>query len=219
MTSPSAWADGPAAPRALDGAALLERAVGYTRTSLQLVTSHRLSASTPCPGWDLHALLRHMNDSLAAFTEAAAIGYVDLVPVRGAEPVADPGRLLVDRLKGRACALLAAWADHPETRTVSVSDRVLRSDVLAAAGSLEIAVHGWDVAQACGVDRPLPAALALDLLDVVPLVVGDEDRPARFAEPVDVPVHARPSTRLLAAVGRRSTVRSYSASDAQPRRR
>ena len=38
---------------------------------------------TPCRGWDLLDLLRHMDDSLAALTEAAEIGYVDLVPVRG----------------------------------------------------------------------------------------------------------------------------------------
>ncbi len=80
-------------------------------------------------------------------------------------------------LRLRACALLAAWAHHPGSGDVSVSDRELRSDLLAAAGSLEIAVHGWDVAQACGVDRPLPAALALELLDVVPLFIGDADRP------------------------------------------
>jgi hypothetical protein len=54
------------------------------------------------------------------------------------------------------------------------------------------------------VDRPLPAALAIELLDVVPLFIDAEDRPARFAEPVDIPLHARPSDRLLAAVGRRA---------------
>jgi uncharacterized protein (TIGR03086 family) len=141
-----------------------------------------------------------MNDSLAAFTDAAEIGYVDLVPVRRT----DPGAQLVDRLKGRACALVGAWARQRDG-DVGVGDRLLRSDLAAAAGSLEIAVHGWDVAQACGVDRPLPPALALDLLDVVPLLVHDDDHPRRFAERVDVPLHARPSTRLLAAVGRRAS--------------
>jgi hypothetical protein len=43
----------------------------------------------------------------------------------------------------------------------------------------------------------------LELLEVVPLFVHDADRPHRFADPVDVPLHARPSTRLLAALGRR----------------
>jgi uncharacterized protein (TIGR03086 family) len=201
MSSPPSWASsGPPDPVSgrLAGPELLERAVGYTRTSLQLVAHADLTAPTPCSRWDLLALLRHMNDALAAFTEAAAIGYVDLVPVRGT----DPGAELVERLKGRACALLAAWAHHPGPGRVAVADRELRSDLLAAAGALEIAVHGWDVARACGVDRPLPPALALELLDVVPLLVRDGDRPHRFAEPVDVPPHASPGTRLLAALGR-----------------
>ena len=202
MSTPSTWAS-PGSPDPfpgrLAGPELLERAVGYTRTSFQLVAGTDLTARTPCTGWDLLGLLRHMNDALAAFTEAAEIGYVDLVPVRGTDPAAE----LVERLKGRASALLAAWAHHPGTGQVSVADRELRSDLLAAAGSLEIAVHGWDVAQACGVDRPLPRALALELLEVVPLIVHDTDRPHRFADPVDVPPHARASTRLLAALGRR----------------
>ncbi len=197
MSSPHEWA----AP-VLDGPGLLERAVGYTRTSLQLAAFTDPTAHTPCASWDLLTLLRHMDDSLAAFTDAAEIGYVDLVPVRSDRPGPDAVRLVVDRLKGRACAVLAAWAHHPGTRNVSVANRELRSDVLAAAGALEIAVHGWDVAQACGVDRPLPAGLALELLDVVPLLVGDDDRPRRFAAPVDVPLHARPSCRVLGALGR-----------------
>ena len=185
-------------PEPVPGAELLERAVDYTRTSLLLAVSADPAARTPCEHWDLLALLRHMDDSLAAFTDAAEIGYVDLAPVIGT----DPAGLLVHRLKARACALLAAWTHHPGRGMVAVGDRELRSDLLASAGALEIAVHGWDVAQACGVQRPLPAALALDLLDLLPLLVHDADRPARFADPVDVPLHARPSTRLLGALGR-----------------
>jgi uncharacterized protein (TIGR03086 family) len=197
MPSPGEWAEPQPA-----GPALLERAVGYTRTSLQLVTPVALDASTPCAEWDLLTLLRHMDDSLAAFTDAAEIGYVDLVPVRTGETRAEAGRLVLGRLRRRACALLAAWARHPGTGTVAVSDRVLGSDLLAAAGALEVAVHGWDVARACGADRPPPPGLALALLDAVPLLVADADRPRRFADPVDVPVDARPGDRLLAALGR-----------------
>src|SRR6478609_11343417 len=123
MSSPSWWAspgspDPP--PGRLAGPELLERAVGYTRTSLQLVAGTDLTTPTPCARWDLLGLLRHMNDSLAAFTEAAEIGYVDLVPVRDDEP-----GLLVERLRGRACALVAAWSnhdlDHPAPDGIGVS--------------------------------------------------------------------------------------------------
>lgn len=206
MSSPQVGAD-LSGPRRMAGPELLERAIGYTRTSLQLAASADLAglrSPTPCAEWDLLTLLRHMDDSLGAFTDAAEIGYVDLVPVPSGESPADTALLIVDRLKRRACAALGAWAQHPGPETVTVADRELRSDLLAAAGALEIAVHGWDVAQACGVDRPLPAALALELLDVVPVLVTDADRPRRFADPVDVPPHARPGTRLLGAVGRRT---------------
>jgi uncharacterized protein (TIGR03086 family) len=189
-------------PAPLPGAELLERAVGYTRAALQLVPGADLHAPTPCVAWDLTELLRHMDDSLAAFTEAAEIGYVDLRPVR----TEDPAGVLVDRLRGRACALLAAWSAQDASGgppRVFVSPRhELRSDLLAAAGALEITAHGWDVATACGHDHPVPGLLALELLEVVPVLVQDDDRPHRFAEPVDVPLHAAPSTRLLAALGR-----------------
>jgi uncharacterized protein (TIGR03086 family) len=186
-----------------DGAALLERAVGYTRVCLQSAAAADRHACTPCDGWDLLDLLRHMDDSLAALTEAAEIGYVDLVPVRGDASEGLVERLL-DRLRARACALVAAWADPPDRLRVQVGPggATLPGDLIASAGALEIAVHGWDVAQACGVDRPLPAALALDLLDAAPALITGADRPGRFADVVDVPLHARPSTRLLALTGR-----------------
>jgi uncharacterized protein (TIGR03086 family) len=203
VSSPPEWA---APARRLDGPALLERAVGYTRGSLQLVVGTPLTTPTPCARWDLLALLRHMDDSLSALTDAAEIGYVGLVPV---EPLGAPGRAaappVVERLRARACALLSAWAARSGGQDVTVSDRRLPSDLLASAGALEIAVHGWDVARACGVDRPLPAALALDLLGVVPVLVCDADRPARFAERVDVPPGAPAGARLLAALGRRAS--------------
>ena len=202
MTSPSQWAT---VPRGLPGAELLERAVGYTRAALQLVGCVDLHAPTPCAGWDLTDLLGHMDDSLAAFTEAAEIGYVDLVPVVGNREQ-DTGLVLVERLRARACALLAAWSHHEEpaeAHHIGVSPRrELRSDLLAAAGALEIAVHGSDVARACGASRPVPAGLALELLDVVPVLVADLDRPHRFAAALDVPLHSSPSSRLLATLGR-----------------
>jgi uncharacterized protein (TIGR03086 family) len=205
VSSPRPGAAPPPAPSYVDGPALLERAVGYTRSCLRLLPGHPTGSRTPCAEWDLLALLRHMDDSLAAFTEAADIGYVDLVPVRTDGFASRTVMDIADRLRVGACAVLAAWAHHPGPGAVLVGGRPLRSDLLAAAGALEIAVHGWDVAQACGGDLPLPAALGRDLLRVLPLLVHDDDRPHRFADPVDVPPQAPPGTRLLAAVGRRAS--------------
>jgi uncharacterized protein (TIGR03086 family) len=67
---------------------------------------------------------------------------------------------------------------------------------------VEIAVHGWDVAQACGRPRPIPPQLAEELLQLAPLLVTDADRPGRFAPPVAVPAGASPGDRLVAFLGR-----------------
>ncbi|MGZ4483243.1 MAG: TIGR03086 family metal-binding protein [Nocardioidaceae bacterium] len=190
------------APPARDALALLERSVAYTRGSLHLVSRDMLRRPTPCRAWDLEALLRHMDDALSAFTDAAEIGYVDVRPVAPADPAADPAAPLVDRLRSRACALVGAWVHNPRENPVVVGDRPLARGLLAAAAATEITVHGWDVARACGADRPIPSGLAAELLEAAPLLVDAADRPHRFAGRVDVPDDAPPGDRLLGFLGR-----------------
>lgn len=182
----------------LEAPALLERAVGYTRGTLSLLAGVAPGTPTPCAGWDLIRLLRHLDDSLAAFTEAAEGGYV-----APAGPRAEAPAELAASLRDRSCRLLGAWAHEPGRSAVWVSGQWLGSSVLAATGALEVAVHGWDVARACGTDRPLPDELAAALLVVAPLVVHADDRPGRFAAPYDLPPGATASARLLGFLGRR----------------
>ncbi|MEU6643184.1 TIGR03086 family metal-binding protein [Saccharomonospora sp. NPDC046836] len=178
------------------GLALLERAIGYTLGSLDLVTPDALPLPTPCQGWDLAALLSHMNDSLLALCEAADLGWIALDPV-GDDPT-DP----VATLRERGCRLLGAWTNAERDRTVSVAGRPLAAEIVAGAGALEVAVHGWDVARACRVTRPLPPALARELLELAPLLVTGADRLGRFAPPIAVSPAAGPGDQLLAFLGR-----------------
>jgi len=182
------------------GVALLERAMGYTLGSLQLVTPDAMSNPTPCREWDLRALLLHMNDSLLTMHEAIALGYVGLDPAGDyGDRDADP----VDTLRNRACQVIGAWATAEGPGDVSIADRTLSAGIVAATGAVEVAVHGWDVARACGQDRPVPPALAEELLELCPLLVRAPDRAARFAAPVDVSPLASPGDRLVAFLGRR----------------
>ncbi|OIJ64555.1 hypothetical protein [Streptomyces mangrovisoli] len=77
--------------------------------------------------------------------------------------------------------------------------------VVVAVGAVEVAVHGWDVAQAAGWRRPLPGALAAGLLPVARRLVAAEDRGVRFAAAVPVPPQAPPGVRLLGFLGRRDS--------------
>lgn len=205
----------PGAAEELSGdVALLERAISYALGNLHNVTQDALTRPTPCRQWDLRELLEHMYDSLAALQEASDDGHVALGPVPWH---ADPAANLVAALRSRAGRLLGAWA-RPGAGlegggagtawagagpvTVSVGGVPAPAGLLAGAGAVEIAVHGWDVGQACGRPSPIPPQLATEMLALVPLIVTDADRPARFAEPVWLPAGASPGDRLVAYLGR-----------------
>lgn len=183
----------------LGGTALLERAVGYALGSLRSVRRDAMTNRTPCRDWDLRALLAHMNDSLAAVQEAADLGNVVLGgPVEPVDPLVDP----VAALRNRACGMIGAWTREGQSELVSVGGLQVPSDFVTGAGAIEIAVHGWDVAVACGQSRPIPRGLAEELLECCYLLVTPDDRPERFAPPTDVSPWAPAGDRLLAYLGR-----------------
>jgi uncharacterized protein (TIGR03086 family) len=183
----------------LGGVGLLERAVDYALGSLEAVTPAHLSCPTPCAEWDLRALLDHLNDSLLALHEAAAVGRVFPDGGDWAEsPQVDPVALLRDR----ASRLVGAWTAPRPRREVSLGELELTTAVLTTTGAFEVAVHGWDVSAACGRARPIPAGLAEEMLDLSPLLVTGADRPERFARAVVPPDGATPGDRLVAFLGR-----------------
>ncbi len=69
-------------------------------------------------------------------------------------------------------------------------------------GALEIAVHGWDISQACGHRRPIPHRLATDLVAMAPLLVPEAGRHPLFAAPVPAAREATASDQLVAFLGR-----------------
>lgn len=177
---------------------LLERSLGYALGSVAGVGPGSLERGTPCAEWDLGELLGHLDDSLDALHEGLTGGRIGLSPGR-------PGGDLACAFRTRACAVLGAWMATGRREPVLVGELPLDVRVMAAVGAVEIAVHGWDVAQACGRPRPLPGPLAAELLPVARCVVADGDRGVRFGAPVAVPSHAGPEARLLAFLGRRDS--------------
>lgn len=178
--------------------AVLDSALTWTRSCLQPARVSPLTMPTPCRGWNLGQLMVHMDESLVAIGEAAELGRVDVDPQ--ARPV-DVGQL-VDRIVQRACRTRAAWQQRLTSAPMEVGDLLLGRDTVALVGSLEIAVHGWDIAVATGQQCQLPEDLAARLYDVALAVVTSEERGRRFAPVVPVAPSSPASTRLLAHLGR-----------------
>ncbi|GGO50902.1 hypothetical protein GCM10012287_31730 [Streptomyces daqingensis] len=106
-------------------------------------------------------------------------------------------------VRATASRLLGAWVAARPDQVLSVADLPLTAAAVARAGALEIAVHGWDIARATGLPRPVPAALANELLRTArQLVPSPALRFPLFGPPLTVPAEADPSDRLVAFLGR-----------------
>jgi uncharacterized protein (TIGR03086 family) len=182
-------------PALVGGVAVLERALAYALGGLALVTPDALGRPTPCAAWDLRDLLAHLHDSMAALQDGAETGRVSFVAVPAGDDV-------VSRVRDRAARLLGAWANADGNTLVWVHGQPMTAPLMATAGAIEVTIHGWDVAVACGLHRPIPDDLADELLDLSAVLIGDSDRPGRFGPPVPVPADAAPGERLLAFLGR-----------------
>lgn len=181
--------------RVSDGVDLLERAIGYALGSVHAIEPAELDLPTPCRGWDLRMLLRHVRESFATLQEAVD-GRVALSSVDRGEPE-DPA----SDFRVAAVRLLGSWSRDPGLdRTVLIGDCPTTTTAVTAAGALEVAVHGWDISTARRRRRPIPEPLAAELLPLARRLVVD--RTGLFDPPVHIPVSLGPAAELLAHLGR-----------------
>ena len=194
-------------------AALLRRAADYALDAVDTTTPDLWSRATPCTGWNLRMLLRHSYESVTALHEGLATGRIVLCPGGGA---VEPGADVANDLRACVAMLLDDWCRAGDHETVAIADRDLTVSVLAGAAAIEIAVHGWDIAQASGYPHPIPLDLGADLLAIATRLLSDGNRHPLFAPPVPLDDPADPSEKLLAFLGRQPRRASMAAASQLP---
>ena len=195
---------GAAAPPRTAEVTLFARAAGYLLESLSEVTDADLGRPTPCGGWDLRTLVLHVADAADALAGLVTTGELVLpAPPRseGLDAATLDAVAVAQHRTHRLLALLTS-SDAPG------DDRAGRVTAAARGGAIELAVHGWDVATACGSGRRMPPGLATTLLEAATSLVDDSTRQPLFGPPVPVPATADPEDRLVAFLGRRPPVPS-----------
>jgi uncharacterized protein (TIGR03086 family) len=189
-----------------DERAVLTEAARYLFQNLLLVREADLATPTPCREWDLRRLLHHVCASLAevAGVLAAHDSDEETGPAAGSDPVGAVRAAIVDFMLA-AEALEAA--PGLTGRWCEIQGRTLPAKTVVHVGAIEMAVHAWDIAQACGIDRPIPSGIASALLWVSPPLARAGLAGHVFAEPLPAPATATPSEQLLALFGRRRAPR------------
>lgn len=190
-----------------DELSLLTEATRYLFGSMLLVRDADLSASTPCQGWDLCRLLRHLCGSLADVTDVLLVREFHGRP--GTDPVAAVRDGIVD-------FLLASTSVPTAGRWCEIAGRSLPAKIVVYVGALEMVLHAWDIAQACRADRAIPSDLASALLRVSPPLAEAGLAGHVFAEPLPAPTTATPGEQLLALYGRRPIFHFSRTSSAWP---
>lgn len=179
-------------------------ALAATTRIVERVNPARLDGPTPCAGWTLRDLLRHMVGNNNGFADAALgkpgdTGVWDGAGV-GPEPqreFAASARRVTDAF--RAVEPLEGTFDIPGYGNVPAQTAV-------EMHLIDYLTHGWDVAVSIGVDPELDERSCLEVLRIGAAWPQDSTRiwgPGRaFGYRVAVPEDASPADRMLGFLGR-----------------
>jgi uncharacterized protein (TIGR03086 family) len=168
------------------------------------VRDEQLPDPTPCPDFDVAALVAHIDGFAQAFTAAARKDLGELTSSAPGEPPA-----LADGWRGDVAVHLdqladAFGADEAWEGMTQAGGVDLPGAVAAGVALDELVVHGWDLARATG--QPFDVDDA-DVVRVEAMVQqfragSDGEIPGLFGPAVPVAADAGPLDRLLASTGR-----------------
>ncbi len=182
----------------------LDRAIAATAGVVKNVRADQLAAPTPCTEWNVGAVLNHIIGTLW-------LGE-GLLADRAPRYPMDPGGLPAADLVGddpaaayaeaSAAALASARAGDTLTRTHATPMGDMPGPVLAGFTTLDIFVHGWDLAKATGQNIDLDTELAAHVLEFAEQAITGDNRAPRIGPAIPVGADAPVTDRLLAFLGR-----------------
>jgi uncharacterized protein (TIGR03086 family) len=177
-------------------AQMLARAAEAAKVVAYGVRAEQLDDPTPCPEYDVRALLGHLMD-VAAMSRQAAMKAEDgpPPPFTGDDPAEEFGRR-IDRA-------VHDWR-RPEAfeGTTAMGAPDLPAEMAAQMTAVDLVVHGWDLARATGQELGCEPDVAAEVLAFMEKM-GDMGREyGAFGPAVPVPPDAPTLDRALGLSGR-----------------
>ncbi len=189
---PDEWA---ASPENLDPVVSAEAALAVLQGVVRNLTEEDRAERTPCAEYDCHELAEHLLGSI-----------VGLGSMAGGEIVDPDAGSLENRVAVMADQAIAAWRTRGlEGSVPGPGGRDFPAAMACSILSIELLLHGWDLAQASGQDLPVSDELAAYVLTLAETIVPG-GRGSSFADEVEAPADASPLERLVAFSGRRPLV-------------
>src|SRR4051794_15826109 len=175
---------------------LLSRALDQTGQVIGRVRPDQANSPTPCPDWNVRALVNHTVYDLTVFTSM----------LTGAERGSTDVDLIGEEWQGayrRASdGLLQTWNKRGTEGTIQSRMGELPLTWVLGQHMADIAVHGWDLAKATGQSPDLDADVGQASLEWGRQNLKPQFRGQAFGPEVSVPKSAPIYDRLAAFFGR-----------------
>jgi uncharacterized protein (TIGR03086 family) len=176
------------APDPIDPLVAAEACLSAIQPVLRGLTSEDKPKATPCDDFTCHELAEHLMG-----------GLVQLGQMAGATLTIPDGISLEGKVSSLVDQNVQAWLAYDDEMTV---DGRLPSSMAQAIISLELLLHGWDLAQALGQQMRVSDELVAYVSSIVtPIITGGRDRGSFKAE-VEAEAGAGALDRLAAFAGR-----------------
>lgn len=169
-----------------------EQALAALRRVLAGVRTDDLHRWTPCPDFDVVELTRHL------------VGTVSLVGRAGGAEITPRSWPSVEvRVCEPASRVIDAWRRRGLHGDVDFGGRVMPARLALGVLSLELVVHGWDIAAAIARPLPISADHTRYVLGLARQIISPVSRPiVGFADPVQVADEANALDELVGFTGR-----------------
>jgi uncharacterized protein (TIGR03086 family) len=184
-----------------DLVALFGRSVADFTTLVRAVDDAQWRSPTPCPGWDVHALVNHMISEQLWVPPLLAGQTVDEVGGRFDGDLLRAGAVAVASRAGDEAVAAVAEPGALE-RTVHLSFGDTPGEEYVRQLLADHVVHGWDLAAALGLDATLDEELAQAVSGWFTEHEDGYRDSGVIGPPVELPEAASSGDRLIGAFGR-----------------
>ena len=181
----------------MDDLTLLEGVLAKTGEVIDGVGDDQWDRPTPCPDYDVDALVRHLLGWIQVFASAS-----NGTRFAGDPGAAERGETPGDDFRASASRLVAGWRDGGVDRDVPMLGGDTPGAMVLNMTLIEYLGHGWDLAAATGQPTDLDGRLAEHVLGFAEHALSPDMRGPSIAAPLPVAGDAPVTHRLVAFLGR-----------------